>query len=69
SAPVQMRYRFLQGEYEEDDRFKLGAEPDAAANEHQKCVADAVAALLDEFNKTRRSGPAWTSTVTITIGK
>ncbi len=67
SVSVPFRNRFIEGEYEEDDGFKLAAQGEApTAGSAQRCVYDALAGLVDP-SKTTKIGPAWAAKITVTL--
>ena len=68
AVSLSFRNRFFEGEYEEDDRYRIEAADNApTAGSAQKCVYDALVALGEEYSKTKRPGPAWAAKITVTI--
>jgi len=67
AVPLRFRNRWVTGEYEDSDRYKLSLEatpPGAASAAAQKCVADALAGLVNDF-KSRGGGFDTIATVTL----
>lgn len=70
SVTLPFRYRFEEGEFEEDDRDRLRIEgAEAAAGTPERCVADALAGLADEHTQGKRTGQRWTANITVRIGE
>jgi hypothetical protein len=70
SVTLPFRYRYQQGEFEEDDRDRLlleGQEP--APGTPERCVYDALAVLADGHTKGKRTGHRWTANITVRLGK
>jgi tetratricopeptide (TPR) repeat protein len=69
SVKLPFRYRFEEGEFEENDRDRLtieGAEP--APGTPERCVYDALSALTEEHTKGKQTGHRWTANITVRIG-
>lgn len=70
TVALSFRNKFFEGEYEEDDRYRIGAvDPAPTAGSAQKCVYDVLVTLAEEYSKTRRPGPSWTAKITVTISQ
>ena len=68
AVTVPFKNQFLQGEYEEDDRYKITATGTAPIDgSAQKCVYDVLVALAEEQSKTSRSGQSWAAKITVTL--
>ncbi len=70
SVTLPFRYRFQQGEFEEDDRDRLvleGQEP--APGTPERCVYDALAVLADGYTKGKRTGQRWAANITVRLGE
>ena len=70
SVTLPFRYRFEQGEFEEDDRDRLRIEgAEAAPGTPERCVADVLSALAEEHTKGKRTGHRWTANITVRVGE
>ncbi|MCG8423189.1 MAG: hypothetical protein MJE77_35250 [Proteobacteria bacterium] len=69
TGAFSFRNRFIEGEYEEDDRYKLSLSSNPPANTAQRCLYDALAKLADEHSKSNRAGPGWNGKITVTISQ
>lgn len=70
TVTVPFKSRFVEGEYEEDDRYIIGATGTApTAGSAQRCVYDVVVKLAEEYSKSKRPGPGWVANISVAIGE
>lgn len=70
SVTLPFRYRYQQGEFEEDDRDRLlleGQEP--APGTPERCVYDALSVLADGHTKGKKTGHRWAANITVRLGE
>jgi hypothetical protein len=69
SVTVEMQSKFQQGEYEEDDGYRLVLRsPEPAAGTAERCVYDVIVPAADAYGKAnRRSLKSWDSSITVTL--
>ncbi len=71
AVTMPVRHRFVEGEFEENDRDQLTIEGmdegGPAAGSAERCVVDAVATAADGFTRGKRTGSRWTANLTIAI--
>lgn len=70
SVTLELKHRFIQAEFVEDDRDKLTIESDEpAAGSPERCVHDAVAGVVDGFTQGKRTGQRWNGNITLRISQ
>jgi hypothetical protein len=72
AVTLPFRYRFHEGLYQDQDRYRLTIEGDAPAGGSpevaaQRCVREALAPLADEYSRRGGAG-RWDANITVTLG-